>query len=55
MRKENYWRTVDQDYHWHIEITPRLTHVAGFEWGTGCYICPLLPEDAAEYLRGVQV
>ena len=25
-------------YHWHIEIIPRLTRVAGFEWGTGFYI-----------------
>jgi len=20
-------------YHWHIELMPKLTHVAGFEWG----------------------
>ncbi len=38
-------------YHWHIEITPRLTHIAGFERGTGFYINPLPPEDAARFLR----
>lgn len=38
-------------YHWHIEIIPRLTRVAGFEWGTGFYINPVPPENAAEYLR----
>ncbi len=38
-------------YHWHIEIMPKLTKVAGFEWGTGFYINPTLPEDAARYLR----
>jgi len=38
-------------YHWHIEITPRLTKVAGFEWGTGCFINPCPPEAAAEHLR----
>jgi len=38
-------------YHWHIEIMPKLTKVAGFEWGTGFYINPTLPEDAAKYLR----
>ena len=27
-------------YHWHIEIIPRLTKVAGFEWGSGFYINP---------------
>jgi UDPglucose--hexose-1-phosphate uridylyltransferase len=38
-------------YHWHIEVIPRLTRVAGFEWGTGFYINPVPPEQAADYLR----
>jgi len=42
-------------YHWHIEITPRLTHVAGFERGTGFYINPMPPEDAARYMRETEV
>jgi len=42
-------------YHFHIEITPRLTKVAGFEWGTGFYITPTNPEDAATYLREVEL
>ncbi|MBL7222582.1 MAG: galactose-1-phosphate uridylyltransferase [Candidatus Brocadiae bacterium] len=42
-------------YHWHIEIIPRLTKVAGFEWGTGFYINPLPPETAAEHLRQTNV
>jgi UDPglucose--hexose-1-phosphate uridylyltransferase len=33
---------------------PTLTKVAGFEWGTGFYINPVLPEDAAKYLRGAR-
>lgn len=40
-------------YHWHIEIFPRMLEVAGFEWGTGCFINPVPPEDAAEQLRGM--
>ena len=40
-------------YHWHIEIIPRLTKVAGFEWGSGFYINPVPPEDAAAFLREV--
>lgn len=44
-----------ETYHWHIEIIPRITRVAGFEWGTGFYINPVPPEDAAKYLRGIQV
>jgi UDPglucose--hexose-1-phosphate uridylyltransferase len=38
-------------YHWHFEIMPKLTKVAGFEWGTGFYINPTPPEQAATYLR----
>jgi len=38
-------------YHWHIELIPKLTKVAGFEWGTGFYINPTSPEEAARYLR----
>lgn len=38
-------------YHWHIEIMPKLTHVAGFEWGTGFYINTVSPEDAADILN----
>lgn len=42
-------------YHWHIEILPKLTRVAGFEIGSGFYINPTPPEDAAQYLREVAV
>ncbi len=41
-------------YHWHVEIIPRLTKMAGFEWGTGFYINPTPPEEATEYLRDTQ-
>jgi UDPglucose--hexose-1-phosphate uridylyltransferase len=42
-------------YHWHIEIMPKLTRVAGFEWGTGFYINPTPPEEAAKVLRAARV
>lgn len=42
-------------YHWHIEIFPRLTRVAGFEWGSGFYINPVMPEDAAAFLRDIDI
>lgn len=38
-------------YHWHLEIMPKLTKLAGFEWGTGFYINPTPPEEAAKFLR----
>jgi UDPglucose--hexose-1-phosphate uridylyltransferase len=42
-------------YHWHLEVIPKLTPVAGFEWGTGFYINPTPPEEAAQVLRAVRV
>lgn len=53
--KRDKWKTIEQDYHWHIELMPRLTRVAGFEKGTGFYICAIPPEDTAEFLRGVKL
>lgn len=38
-------------FHWHFEIRPKLTTIAGFEWGSGFYINPMPPEDAAKFLR----
>jgi len=42
-------------YHWHIEIIPKLTRVAGFEWGTGFYINPTPPEESAKFLREAKI
>jgi UDPglucose--hexose-1-phosphate uridylyltransferase len=42
-------------YHWHIEIIPKLTQVAGFEWGAGFYINPVFPEEAAVFLREAEI
>lgn len=39
-------------FHWHLEIMPKLTRVAGFEWGSGFFINPVPPEAAADALRG---
>jgi UDPglucose--hexose-1-phosphate uridylyltransferase len=38
-------------YHWHLEIIPRRTRIAGFEWGTGFYINHTPPERAAQRMR----
>jgi len=50
-----YWTTIEEDYHWHIELMPRLTRIAGFEWGSGFYINPTPPEVAAQILRDTEV
>ncbi|AEX85873.1 galactose-1-phosphate uridylyltransferase [Marinitoga sp. 1135] len=38
-------------YHWHLELIPRLTHAAGFEWGSGFFINSISPEVAAKNLK----
>src|SRR6266567_3634491 len=53
--KPEYWSSIEYDYHWHIELVPRLTQIAGFEWGTGFYINPTSPEDAAAFLREAEI
>jgi UDPglucose--hexose-1-phosphate uridylyltransferase len=40
-----------RDYHWHVEIIPRLTTTGGFEWGTGFHINTTAPETAGRVLR----
>ena len=42
------------EYHWHIEIRLRIGLREGFEWGTGFFVNPTPPEDAAAYLREVE-
>jgi UDPglucose--hexose-1-phosphate uridylyltransferase len=44
-----------EHYHWHFEVMPKLTMIAGFEWGSGFYINPIAPEEAAKYLRKAKV
>ena len=41
----------DLSYHWHLQILPRATGIAGFELGTGIHINPVAPETAAPRLR----
>lgn len=46
---------VNEYYHWHIEIKPKLTKIAGFEWGSGFYINPTPPEEAAKFMREAKI
>ena len=38
-------------YHWHVEVRPVLALAAGFEWGSGIFVNPTPPEEAAAFLR----
>ena len=40
-----------EHYHWHIELMPKLSTAAGFEWGTGFHINTVPPEEAAKILK----
>ncbi len=46
---------ANDHYHWHIEIIPRVTKTAGFEWGTGLAINPVPPEEAAAIMRALHL
>ncbi|KAB5512160.1 hypothetical protein DKX38_029188 [Salix brachista] len=41
--------------HWFLQIVPQLSGAGGFEMGSGCYINPVFPEDAAKVLREVNL
>jgi UDPglucose--hexose-1-phosphate uridylyltransferase len=42
-----------EHYHWHLEILPRITKIAGFELASGYYINTVAPEVAAQQLREI--
>ena len=48
---EKVGESAQDFFHWHMEIMPKLTKLAGFEWGTGFYINPTPPEESAKFLR----
>lgn len=47
----NYWRTIDDDYHWHIEILPILPGKAKSYTFKEVYFTPVTSESAAARLR----
>jgi len=53
--KPQFWSSLNYDYHWHIELVPRLARPVGFEWSTGFYCNPTAPEEAATFLRDVHL
>jgi len=40
----------EQAHHWRLRVIPRLSKVAGFEWGSDCFINTVTPEQAAKTL-----
>ncbi len=50
-KERGYWKTLERDFHWHIEIMPRLRGFASFEVGSGFQVLWISPERAAGHLR----
>jgi UDPglucose--hexose-1-phosphate uridylyltransferase len=50
-----YWKTVDEDYHWHIEILPLLATKAKSYFLKEVYYTPVASEVAAERLRKLAI
>jgi UDPglucose--hexose-1-phosphate uridylyltransferase len=44
----------NRKYHWHIELVPRLTFIAGFELASDMTINIVSPETAAKFLTGAE-
>lgn len=54
-QKNDDGKTIEEDYHWHLHIFPRIAKIAGFELGNDCYINTVPPEDVAKTLREAAV
>ncbi len=50
-RQRGYWKTIERDYHWHIDITPQFRGFSSFQVGSGFQINVISPETAARILR----
>jgi UDPglucose--hexose-1-phosphate uridylyltransferase len=50
-----YWKTIDEDYHWHIEILPIVGSKARSYTFKEVYYSPLSSETAAKRLREAKV
>jgi len=50
-KQRGYWKTIERDYHWHIDITPQFRGFTSFEIGSGFQINVISPETAARILR----
>ena len=44
-------KRTSRQIHWHIEVYPQLDGFDGFERGTGIYVNPVAPEEAAKAMR----
>ena len=48
--RKGYWETIEADFHWHLEVSPQVFRITGFEWASGFFYNPVAPEIAARCL-----
>jgi UDPglucose--hexose-1-phosphate uridylyltransferase len=48
--RAGYWNTIEDDFHWHLQILPQIVRVTGFEWASWFFYNPVPPEIAAQCL-----
>jgi galactose-1-phosphate uridylyltransferase len=51
--RAGYWNTIEDDFHWHLEILPQIARITGFEWASSFFYNPVSPETAARHLSPV--
>jgi UDPglucose--hexose-1-phosphate uridylyltransferase len=52
--KADAWKTIESDYHWHIEIDPCINVLSGLVESGGFHLNPIAPEDAAAILGKIE-
>jgi UDPglucose--hexose-1-phosphate uridylyltransferase len=52
--KADAWKTIESDYHWHIEIDPCINVLSGLVERGGFHLNPIAPEDAAAILGKIE-
>jgi UDPglucose--hexose-1-phosphate uridylyltransferase len=52
-RRRGFWQTLEKDFHWHIEIMPRLRLYSTFEASAGFPVNYVPPEQAAMLLKDI--
>ncbi len=50
-KRRGYWKTLEKDFHWHMELTPKINAYNSFESSSGFQVNPIPPELAAATLR----
>lgn len=48
--REGYWKTIEEDFHWHLQILPQIIRTTGFEQASWFFYNPVPPEITARCL-----